>query len=301
MKKKSLIIGVLFCILNTLLIFASTNEVSEKTDISLTINYEDILIPAREISEKLGFNVDWDNKNNCIRIFNANNYYVAFVNSSNYVINGETITLPQSTVIVDDIVYIPLSFAEIVFNDFLNPVLYSIPEDVEDTILQTVSVTIQSLKEEQIKANEEYKHAFLSTGGDVQKYVEPNYYVGFEVLSATPSYISIMIYKYQSLASSYTEEVYYTFDTNTGELVYLTDLVGGKEDYVKQFIIDEALLREQSTDYHYSYFHDKLEDISIDENTLFYINEDNQLVIVFPKYSISAGVYGKQEFIIKNI
>ncbi len=41
--------------------------------------------------------------------------------------------------------------------------------------------------------------------------------------------------------------------------------------------------------------------IEINEDTNFYVNENGDVVIVFPKYELTAGVNGVQEFVIETV
>ncbi len=174
--------------------------------------------------------------------------------------------------------------------------------EVAKIIAETVDNTMYELEQEQLKANEEYKEAFLATGGTIDNYIEPQYEIDYELLSSNHNYTSVKVYRYQSLASSYTKEIYYTFDSKTGEQKSLEFFLG--KDYaeiVKNIVVDSANQRMKDFPETYSYDQDALNNLVIDENTAFYLDQGSNIFVVFPKYTISAGAYGPQEFNIKVI
>ncbi len=293
----------------------------------------DDIVPAREYAEGLGYDVEWNADNKSITFTKLDNVFKATVNSTLYFrdLHGkyyepETMDLGAPTTIVDGTAYIPQSFAKLLFDipvvepepseppttitpevpviddvDTIDSVLTAnLSTEVAEKIAVVIEDKLQELVDEQIKANEEYKEAFLSTGGTLEEYVEPSYEIGYEILSSNDEYTSVKVYRYQALASSFTEEIYYTFDSQTAEQLSLESFLGeGYEDYVKDEVIETAKQREIDEPEMYQYDEQSLEDLVIDDTTSFYINEDGEVVVVFAKYELAAGVYGEQEFIIE--
>ncbi len=256
------------------------------------------IVPLRTTAEELGYEVIWNKDSQNITIVNDINTLIATPNSNIYTINGERITLETKTSIINGVTFVPISFINYMENNNNITTLPSdINEDVQSIITETIENKIDELTKEQLIANEEYREAFLATGGTKEDYKEPSFEIGYNILSLSDNYTSILVYRHQSLASSFTEEIYYTFDLSTGEIVTLEDLLGeGYEERVKEEVIETALIREENDEVIYS--HELLDDIIIDETTSFYINEDGNIIVVFPKYSLTSGSYGTQEFLI---
>lgn len=174
--------------------------------------------------------------------------------------------------------------------------------EVAKTIANVIDTKMYELEQEQIKATEEYKEAYLATGGTLEDYREPKCYIGYEILSCNDLYTSVKVYRHQDLASSFTEEIYYVFDSTTGEQKSLEYFLG--EDYaslVKESILKTANQRMTENPEEFNYDQEALENLVIDENTSFYLDEGNNIIVVLDKYEIAAGVYGPQEFMIKVI
>ncbi len=278
----------------TLPTLAFANE-NERITTILDIDTVQSTIPSRFIADEFGYDVTWNEQTKQVTFKNEMKKVIATADSSEYIVNGENITLATPMTIRDGVSYIPFNLVEV-----LKPSGYEI-KDKE--LAQIIATTVQDkqfeLLEEQLKANEEYKEAYLSTGGDLDDYREPVVQIGADVISADADYVSVMVYRFQALASSYTEEIYYTFDAKTGELCSLETFFGENyENYVKNSVVSQMAKIEAEDPNSDFYFETAVDDVVIDENTNFYINGDGEVVVVFPKYALAAGVYGKQQFVI---
>lgn len=241
----------------------------------------------------------WNNEEKSISVIIDENTYKATIGSNVYSINDENITLKTKTSLIDGTTFVPVTFINLFSSEYgsLETLNQYVPEDVAYIITKTVGDKMYTLKEEQMAYNEEYKKAFLETGGNLDEYIEPSE-IGYELVAMTDNSISYKVYRFQALASSFTEETYYNFDRNTGELITLSQLLGeGYEENVKEEIIKTATLREANGEV--DYFDGYEDTINIDETTSFYINSDGNVTIVLPKYSLAPGVYGSQEFVIE--
>lgn len=172
--------------------------------------------------------------------------------------------------------------------------------DVDDYINQVIQDKVEMvLQEAQINAAE-YKEAYISTGGTEAQYKEKNMSVtvDYEIYQHNDNYISFRVYSHESLAAVYASNLYFTLDLKNKLIVDLETILG--HDYID--IITKSVLEQINEDARNNpdkYFDDyKADDFKVREDIDFYLNSDNQLVLVFNKYELAAGAYGRLEFII---
>lgn len=170
--------------------------------------------------------------------------------------------------------------------------------DLENRINYQIRKTIQSAVDEfEIRAQEFYD-AFVSTGGNPEDFMPIEININYEIKSSSESHVSFIITKFETSASAYQDTYYYNIDLVSGREITLKDLLGPnyKEIVTKQ--IEEQI--ENLDEERKSFLFD---DINISDlitpNSNFFINKDNNIVIVFNKYEIAAGAAGMFEFEIK--
>ena len=142
---------------------------------------------------------------------------------------------------------------------------------------------------------EEYKEAFLATGGTQEEWVEHDIriQVSYDILTQTEDYLSLAVSGTESWTSAYSETRYYTLDMHTGKWITLEDVLG--QDYaalataqIRQQV--EALAAETDTLYDIEQWQ------GVTADTSFYMNADGNPVIVLKKYEIAPGSEGQLEF-----
>lgn len=162
-----------------------------------------------------------------------------------------------------------------------------------DAVNQEIYNLCQQYANEAITRANEYKEAFLATGGTEEEWAAHNIriQVGYEVKYQSDRYLSVAILGTESWTSAYSETRYYNFDLTTGKLVTLKDLLG--ENYTE---IAEDSIRKQlaekpnSTDY-------TLDEWSgVTDTTSFYLSPAGNPVITFDKYEIGPGSLGTPAF-----
>ena len=151
---------------------------------------------------------------------------------------------------------------------------------------------------------DESKKAFFETGGTEEEWadrdIEIN--VGYEIMYQDEQRVSFVLTGYENWVNYSQKQVFYNLDLVNNKFITLEDELG--ENWVEianEQIIAEIERRMEEEDYVYWGFDDSEELIedgfkTVDENTNFYINEDENIVIVFEKYSIGPGYIGTQEF-----
>lgn len=130
-------------------------------------------------------------------------------------------------------------------------------------------------------------------------------YVDYEVITNSNKWFTLKLTVTQVSGSSNEYYKYYHINQKTGHYIELHDLF--TSDQYRERITDdikkqmEAQMNANKDKVYYA--NDALigeEFASIAENQNFYINRDNNLVIVFDKYEVAPGFMGCPEFIIKR-
>ena len=130
-------------------------------------------------------------------------------------------------------------------------------------------------------------------------------HVSQEVVTDNAQYYTVKLSVLETEASGYEHNQFYTIDKQTGKVVTLADLFTEGSDYISA--ISENIrtqMREQmAADEGVIYFLDD-DDMpesnfqGITEQTNFYFNEKEELVIAFDEYEVAPGYMGAPEFVI---
>lgn len=166
-----------------------------------------------------------------------------------------------------------------------------------DEVNQEIYNLCRQYADETVSRAEEYRKAFLDTGGTEEEWKAHNIQiqVGYEIKSQTDQYLSFIVRGTESWTTAYSEARYYNIDVNTGKMVTLEDLLGS--DYIR--IADESIGQQISSRQEAGEVFWSAEEggfTGISENAKFYINENGNPVIVFEKYEIAPGSSGEIEF-----
>lgn len=152
--------------------------------------------------------------------------------------------------------------------------------------------------DEAVERAREYKKSFMETGGTEEEWEahDINIHVGYEIKAQTEAYLSFAVQGTENWSSAYSETKYYNIDLKDNKMVTLADVLG--HDYAR--IADESILRqmENMEEKEGIAFWSKSEGgfTGVTDKTVFYMNEKENPVIVFDKYEIAPGAYGKLEF-----
>ena len=142
---------------------------------------------------------------------------------------------------------------------------------------------------------EEYKEAFLATGGTQEEWAahDIRIQVSYDILTQTEDYLSLVVSGTESWTSAYSELRYYTLDMHTGKWIALEDVLGADyaalaTEQVRQQA--EALAAETGVAYDLEQWQ------GVTADTSFYMNADGNPVVVLEKYEIAPGAEGRLEF-----
>ena len=167
--------------------------------------------------------------------------------------------------------------------------------DVEDSVNSEIYELCRQYADEAEKRVEEYRTAFLDTGGTLEEWEAHNIEikVWYEVKTQTDKYLSLVINGAENWNNAGGKSKYYNFDLEKGGLLTLRDVMGN--DYGQ--MIEEQIrsqMKERETTQGIKYFEGELPELS--DDTKFYMNESGNPVIVFEPYEIAPGADGQQEF-----
>lgn len=151
--------------------------------------------------------------------------------------------------------------------------------------------------DEALMRAEEYRTAFLETGGTPEEWAEHDIRitVGYEIKRQGSDYLSFVVRGAENWNSGCNESRYYNLDLGTGEMVTLEDMLG--DNYVEladRSIREQIAVRQRAGEAFFSEEEGGFAGIS--EDVRFYINENKRPVIVFEKYEIAPGSSGEIEF-----
>ncbi|MCI8510788.1 MAG: DUF3298 and DUF4163 domain-containing protein [Lachnospiraceae bacterium] len=180
------------------------------------------------------------------------------------------------------------------------PTIEMIAEDTGiavDEINQEILAHCNQYADDAVLRAEEYRTAFLETGGTPEEWAEHNIRitVDYEIKQQNNDYLSFVVRGMENWTTAYSESKYYNLDLNTGKLVTLKDMLGG--DYaerVNRSIREQIAERQDAGEVFFTAEEGGFTGIS--ENVRFYINKNNRPVIVFEKYEIAPGASGEIEF-----
>ena len=166
-----------------------------------------------------------------------------------------------------------------------------------DAINQEILHRCNQYAEEALARAEDYRTAFLETGGTLEEWAAHNIKikVDYEIKQQDDKYLSFVVRGYENWSNAYNESRYYNLDLRTGKEVTLKDLLG--DDYealANESIRQQIAEREQAGETFFA--EDEGGFSGISEETKFYINANHNPVIVFDKYEIANGAAGEIEF-----
>lgn len=123
-----------------------------------------------------------------------------------------------------------------------------------------------------------------------------------EVLATTPEYFTLKLICYQGAGSGYQWNYFYTIDLNTGERLQLKTLFNEDADYITP--ISEEIKRQMQEQMDadenvYYWLNDEIEEWNfkaITDETNFYLNEKDNVVIAFNEGDVAPMYMGTVEF-----
>lgn len=151
------------------------------------------------------------------------------------------------------------------------------------------------------EANEQiaaYKQAFLDTGGTEEEFAAKDIKVdvSYEITYESEDILSFVLHASENWNNVPRANYYYNLNMKDGTYITLEDLLG--ENYVE--IANSQILAQMeermAQDPNAAFWIGENGFQTVDENTKFYINENQNPVIVFDRYEIAPGSMGEPSF-----
>lgn len=123
-----------------------------------------------------------------------------------------------------------------------------------------------------------------------------------EVLATTQDYFTLKLICYQGAGSGYQWNYYYTIDLNTGERLQLKDVFKEGADYItpiSENIKEQMQAQMNADDKVYYWLNDEIEEWNfkaINDETSFYLNDKDNVVIGFDEGDVAPMYMGAVEF-----
>lgn len=176
-----------------------------------------------------------------------------------------------------------------------------VDESVEDSEAQeNLEHTTDEINAEIQKITDEILAEFETHLKEEQGYQDV--IVKSEVLATTQDYFTLKLICYQGAGSGVEWDYYYTIDLNTGERLALKDVFVEGADYITPISenIKKQMQEQMDADEMvYYWLNDEIVELnfkSITEETSFYINENNNVVIGFDEGEVAPMYMGTVEF-----
>lgn len=150
---------------------------------------------------------------------------------------------------------------------------------------------------------DDYKQAFLATGGTEAQWAEHHLQVqiDYQILSQSQQTLSFVVTSTEDWSNAYTETYYYNLDLQTNKQLTLQDLLGDNYIQIANDSICQQMKARMEANPDLTYFDQASGGFtSIDDATKFYINQAGNPVIVFDRYAIAPGFMGQQQFEIEK-
>ena len=171
-----------------------------------------------------------------------------------------------------------------------------VEEPAKDTQVQeTLERSTEEINAEIQKITDEMVEFFESNLEDEEGYQD--IMVKSEVLATTQDYFTLKLICYQGAGSGAQWNYYYTIDLNTGERLKLKDIFVEGADYITP--ISENIKEQMQAQMVYYWLNDEIEEWnfkSITEETSFYLNEKDNVVIGFDEGDVAPMYMGCVEF-----
>ena len=111
--------------------------------------------------------------------------------------------------------------------------------------------------------------------------------------------ISFSINATQIMADSYLQKKFYTVDLKTGEVYNIEHFLGSDYQNIVKKSVQQQIAENKEKYPNLMYFDEAVNNLKITNEQPFYINKDNQVVVVFNQFEIAPGYMSLPEFIIK--
>lgn len=171
--------------------------------------------------------------------------------------------------------------------------------DLEQRVNTEISTRMEAVLAEAEERARLDREAFVATGGSEADFIPIIINVDYTLKCQTDRYLSFVLTKTETQANAYTEFYTYNIDLETGKEITLSDLLGPNWRTLCDEAVRFGIANKLAEDPMNAYFDgengiDGFQTISDDQR--FYLNADENPVVLFEKYEIAPGYMGIQEF-----
>ena len=150
-----------------------------------------------------------------------------------------------------------------------------------------------------------YKEAFFAAGGTKEEWADRqmDLSVDYQVKYQSEEVLSLELITFKGWVNAMEERYYYNLDLKQDRLLSLKDVLGnGYVERCNKEVVRQIEARMAADENQMFFGFGPNDDgmaegfTTVDETTQFYINENQEVVLVFPEYSIAPGYMGITEF-----
>lgn len=186
-----------------------------------------------------------------------------------------------------------------------------VPQSVTDEVFEQSQVIQENLQNttEEINAEIQQITDKIMTEFEENLLYEQGYQdviVKSEIINTTKDYFTLKLICYQGAGSGAEWDYFYTIDLKTGERIRLKDIFKEDADYITPISENiKAQMREQmaADEMKIYWLEDEIEELNfkqITDETSFYLNEEDSVVINFNEGDVAPMYMGVVEFVIAN-
>lgn len=171
-------------------------------------------------------------------------------------------------------------------------------------VQENIKKTTEEINAEIQKISDQIVEEFEENKKDEEGYQDVM--IKHEVINTTEDYFTLKLICFQASGSGAEWDYFYTIDLKTGERLELKNLFKDGADYITPISenIKEQMRQQMKEDDMMHYWVDEdIEEMNFDsitDDTSFYINGQNQIVIAFDEYEVAPGYMGCVEFVIPD-
>lgn len=182
------------------------------------------------------------------------------------------------------------------YGDVNTPKIITGNDELNDFVNVTINNQVSKILEESRIRALEYKKAFLETGGTIEAYnsKDMKVSVNYNITTQNDKYLSFNVYSFETIASAYASYLYFSIDLENKKLVSLDDLLGSDYLHIISTTVSNQIENDRLNNPN-KYFDNNI-DSFISKDIDFYIKSNNILTVIFNKYTLAKGAYGRLEF-----
>ncbi len=156
--------------------------------------------------------------------------------------------------------------------------------DINSLILKTIDTYLDEIK------------GFDKNPGTAHKLIVE---IDFENYYSDDDIFSFSINSSQILADSHLQKKFFTINPTTGEIYNVEHFLGSDYQNIILTTVKKQIAENTKNNPNLIYFDEEVNNLKISIDQPFYMNKDNQVVVVFDQFQIAPGYMSLPSFIVK--